>query len=144
MRTFLDTSVLVAAMVEAHSRHERARPWLERARKGEFAWVVSAHSIAELYAVLTTLPVKPMILPGTARRLIDENLGSSAQVVALTAREYLETIRRAADRGLRGGIVYDALHARAASKSRVRRLVTCNPDHFRRAWPEGEGLIVSP
>lgn len=55
MRVLLDTSVLVAAMVEAHPAHERALPWLQRVEAGIDSGVVAAHSVAELYAVLTTL-----------------------------------------------------------------------------------------
>ena len=144
MKTFFDTSVLVAAMVESHSMHARALPWLKRAKEREFDWVVSSHSLAELYSVLTTLPVKPKISPGTARRLVRDNVESLAQVVSLTVSDYSRTIARVADAGLIGGIVYDALHARAASKAGIKRFLTFNPDDFRRAWPEGANVIKVP
>jgi predicted nucleic acid-binding protein len=35
MRILLDTSVLVAAMIEAHPMHERALPWLQRVQDGQ-------------------------------------------------------------------------------------------------------------
>jgi len=46
--------------------------------------------------------------------------------------------------GLWGGSVYDALIARAAEKAVVEHLVTFNASHFRRVWPEGEPLLVTP
>jgi len=46
--------------------------------------------------------------------------------------------------GLAGGIIYDALIAKVAQKSRVGRLVTINVEDFRRVWPEGEDVIVAP
>ena len=56
MRFLLDTSVLVAAMVEAHPMHITALPWLRRAKDRLDSGLVAAHSVAELYAILTTLP----------------------------------------------------------------------------------------
>lgn len=76
MKILFDTSVLVAAVIEPHPMHTRALPWLKRARAGEFDFFVASHTLAELYAVLTTLPVSPRISPGTAWRLIHENIGT--------------------------------------------------------------------
>jgi predicted nucleic acid-binding protein len=127
MKILFDTSVLVAAIVEPHPMHSRALPWLQRAKAGEFDFVVASHTLAELYAVLTTLPVKPRMLPATAWRLIHENV-----------------VKHMADLGLSGGIVYDALIARAAQKSGVERLLTFNADDFTRLWPDGEAILFVP
>ena len=56
MKVMFDTSVLVAGMVEPHPMHERALPWLKRARSRDLEFFVAGHTLAELYAVLTTLP----------------------------------------------------------------------------------------
>lgn len=144
MRVLLDTSVLVAALVRSHPRHGTAVPWLARARRGEIELVLAAHSLAELYAVLTTLPVRPRISPDTAARLRDENLPESTEVVALDADQYRDVVARMVALGLAGGVVYDALIARAAEAAGVDRLITLNEAHFRRAWPEGEERIAGP
>ncbi|HUP43329.1 MAG TPA: PIN domain-containing protein [Thermoanaerobaculia bacterium] len=144
MRALLDTSVLLAALVRAHPRHALARPWLARALAGEITLVVAAHSLAELHATLTTLPVRPRISPQTAGRLRDDNLPGTAEIVALTADDYRSVLQRVAELGLAGGVIYDALIARAAESSRVDRLVTLNERDFRRAWPEGTDRITGP
>jgi hypothetical protein len=36
------------------------------------------------------------------------------------------------------------LIANVAEKSKVEQLLTLNADHFKRVWPEGEKIIVSP
>jgi hypothetical protein len=54
--------------------HKRAFPWLKQARAKEFDMIVVAHTIAELYAVLSTLPIKPLVSPLIARKLISENI----------------------------------------------------------------------
>lgn len=144
MKVLLDTSTLVAALVRSHPRHERARPWLARAKAGELRLVIAAHTLAELHATLTVLPVRPRISPETAGRLRDENLPDSTEAVALEAEDYRQVVRRMAELGLAGGVVYDALIARAAEIAQVDRLITLNEADFRRAWPEGEDRISGP
>lgn len=144
MKILFDTSVLVAAIVEAHPMHIRALPWLQRARAGEFDFMVATHSLAELYAVLTTLPVKPRMSPAIAWRLVHENVETLARLVPLSPSDYRYTVKRMADLGLTGVIIYDGLIARAAQKSKVERLLTFDADDFIRIWPEGKSVLFIP
>lgn len=144
MKILFDTSVLVAAIVEVHPMHPQALKWLQRAKAGEFDIIVASHTLAELYAILTTLPVKPRISPGTAWRLIHDNIDNFAKVVHLTVSDYRYVLKQMADFLLTGGIIYDAIIARAAQKTGVDRLLTFNPEDFKRAWPEGNELLVVP
>lgn len=144
IRIIFDTSVLVAAVVEPHPLHSRALPWLTRAKAGEFGFLVASHTLAELYAVLTTLPTSPRISPGTAWRLVYENVEGFAKVVSLSSSDYRSTIKQMAELGLAGGAVYDALIARAAQKSGIDCLLTFNLDDFKRVWPSGESLLTIP
>ena len=144
MKILFDTSVLVAAMVEPHPMHSHAFPWLARARSKEFEMVVSAHTLAELYAVLTTLPVIPRITPGAARRLIHENVETIARVISLSAKDYVAVIKSLSDSGLSGEITYDALIIRAARRANVKQILTLNVNDFKRVWPEGENRFVTP
>ena len=144
MRLLLDTSVIVAALVEPHPMHERALAWLKRAKAKENEFIIASHTLAELYAVLTTLPVTPRISSGIAWRLIHENIETSAKVVSLSASEYSTVIKHLSDQGIHGGIVYDALIAQVAKKSDVERLLTLNPDDFNRIWPEGSSIVTVP
>jgi hypothetical protein len=41
-------------------------------------------------------------------------------------------------------VLYEALIAKVAQKSRVEKLVTMNVDDFIRVWPEGGDAIVAP
>ena len=144
MRVLFDTSVLVPAVVQAHSMHARALPWLMRAQSGELQIVLSSHSLAELYASLTRLPVSPRITPDRAWKIVDGVAAAASEIVSLASEDYTSTIQRISGMGLSGGIVYDALIARAAEKARVEHLITFNAAHFRRVWPEGEPLLVTP
>lgn len=142
MKALFDTSLLVAGLVEAHPFHDRAFAWLRRARERRLELHISAHSVAELYAVLTVLPVRPRIAPSTARRLVRDNTEAASSVVTLTAADYDRTVERMATLGLGGGAVYDALIARAAEKASVDKLVTFNVADFERVWPEGRSVIT--
>ena len=144
MNVMFDTSVLVAAVVQAHPMHERAVVWLRRAKSGELGFFVPAHALAELYAVLTRLPTRPRINSAVARRLIHQNVESAAKIVSLSTADYRKVLDRAAELGFFGGAVYDGLIARAAEKAGVDRLLTFNPNDFRRVWPEGRSLLVVP
>jgi len=144
MKTLFDTSVLVAALVEDHPKHEKALPWLSRAKAQEFEFIVSSHTLVELYAVLTTLPVKPRISPNIAWRLIHENIERAANIISLTPKEYGSFIKSTSDLGLTGGIIYDALIAQAAAKSKVERILTLNAIHFKKIWQGDESAIIEP
>ena len=144
MIILFDTSVLIAAFVESHPMHKRAFPWLKQAKAKEFEMIVAAHTVAELYAVLSTLPIKPRISPLIARKLIGENIESTGKIIALTPREYISVIKEISEMGLVGGVTYDALIAKVAQKSKVEKLLTLNVDHFTRVWPGGEKIIVLP
>lgn len=144
MKVLFDTSVLVAGIIESHPSHDRALPWLKRAKTKEFGYLVAAHSVAELYAILSTLPTSPRITTGLARRLVRENVESVSRVVALSSRDYAATIDELAELGLPGGAVYDGLIARAAQKVRADRLLTLNVKDFLRVWPKGAERVTPP
>ncbi|MFW6163464.1 MAG: type II toxin-antitoxin system VapC family toxin [Planctomycetota bacterium] len=143
MSYLLDTSVLVPAFVEIHPNHERAYRWLERAAAGDIEGALSMHSLAEAYCVLTTLPIKPRIAPALAWSVIRDST-PDLETVALTVDDYRRALQRMAELGLPGGVVYDALIARAAQKIDAEALLTFNVRHFRRVWPEGHDRILAP
>jgi predicted nucleic acid-binding protein len=143
MKVLLDTSVLVSAMLSDHVHHVHSQPWLAQAKGGAFEAVVSAHSLAELYAVLTRLPRTPRISPAEASELILENVASYT-VVALTGADYKKLIEDLAKIGVSGGAVYDAVIAQAAQLAKVDLLLTLNVNHFQRVWPAGASQVGSP
>ncbi|MGH9367498.1 MAG: VapC toxin family PIN domain ribonuclease [Thermoanaerobaculia bacterium] len=124
--------------------HARALPWLRRARRRDFEFLLAGHNLAETFAVLTTLPVRPHISPAVARELIQRNTGGIAHVVTLSVADCERVLDRIAALGVSGGAVYDALIGRAAEKSGADRLLTLNPSDFERVWPEGKMALTVP
>jgi len=76
--------------------------------------------------------------------LIGDNLNKAARIVELTRSDYLRVLEQAAELNIVGGMIYDALIARAAEKLKVDKLLTFNVRHFRRVWPQGSGIIQEP
>ncbi len=143
MKILFDTSVLVASIVEAHPEHAKALPWLARVENDSDSGFLAAHSLAELYAILTTLPVRPSISPAIAWKLIAHITGR-LEVIFLSAQDYAGIIERLAELGITGGATYDALITRAAIKANVDLIVTLNPKDFHRVSPELADKIISP
>ena len=144
MRIFFDTSVLVAALIEDHPKHLNTFPWLAKAKAQDYDFFVSSHTLAELYAVLSTLPVKPRISPGVAWRLIHENIEKAANIISLSPKDYRTLIKRAAVLDLSGGIIYDALIIKAAEKAQADKILTLNISHFQKIWPGDPSVLVNP
>ena len=130
MRVFLDTSVLVAAVLEDHPAHARSFARLERVQNGADKGVVSAHSVAEVYATLTKLPVQFRHSPEQALLVVEEDILKYFELIALEAPDYAVLVREAAMARIQGGTIYDAVLLKAAAKARVDRVYTLNLKHF--------------
>jgi predicted nucleic acid-binding protein len=131
MRVFFDTSVLVAAFIESHPLHTAALNRFNAVRKKRDTFLIGGHTLAELYAVLTRLPVSPRITPELASQLIEENT-RNATITVLSAGEYRRLPLRLERQNLAGGIVYDALLFETAVKAKADILITLNPKDFSR------------
>jgi predicted nucleic acid-binding protein len=130
MKVFLDTSVLVSAVLKQHVFHERSFPVLDRVHAEKDEGFVSAHSIAEMYSVLTSLPAPYRHKPEQALLSIEENVLKHFKTVTLIDNEYAALIREAVGFQIQGGKIYDALLLKAASKAGVNRIYTLNLKHF--------------
>jgi predicted nucleic acid-binding protein len=144
MRILFDTSVLVAAMIPAHPEHARSEPWLLRIASGSADGVISAHSLAELYSTLTSLPHRPRISPTLARQLIERNVLPVFEIVALDASDYESLLPILVSAAVAGGATYDAVILHAAAKGKVDHVVTLNTRDFRRVYPSLATKIVEP
>lgn len=144
MRALLDTSVLLAGMIEGHSCHAKALPWLQRVKNHEIEGAVAAHSLTELYAILTALPLRVRIPTASAWQLIQENILEDFEAVALSEAEYYTALRALSLSGGLGDAVSEALIVRAAVKAKVDCLVTLYPEDFKQIWPQGAAKIRAP
>ena len=95
----------------------------------------SLHTLAELFAALTALPLKPLISPEHAMLFVDETR-ARLTLVSLDPEDYYQTLRATADRGLSGGRIYDALLLRCARKCNAQTIYTWNVRHFEAIAPD--------
>ena len=145
MKVFLDTSVLVAAVVAKHESNGRALAVLETVQNGKVEGFVSAHSLAEMYAILTKLPPPFRHAPEQALLSIEENVLKHFEISSLSSADYAALIREAAMSGIQGGTVYDAVLLKAAAKAGAERIYTLNLKHFQAIAPQNIGSrIVAP
>ena len=145
MRIFLDTSVLVAAVIEQHGDHARAFALLQRVQSGKDEAVVSAHSLAETYSTLTKLPAPFRHSPEQALLSIEENILKHFKTSSLSGADYAALIREAAAVGIQGGTIYDAVLMKSAAKAEVSRIYTLNLKHFQAVAPPAlAGLLATP
>ncbi len=142
MRVLFDTSILVAAMVQTHSKHEAAVAWMRKVYRDELSLLISSHSLLECYSILTRLPVTPRISPNVAFQLINDNL-KKAEVISLSPSEYASLLQECVRQNFSGGIVYDALIYKAAIIAKAQHLLTLNGKDFQRFTLEHDFILAA-
>lgn len=133
---FFDTSVLVASSNQSHPQFAQAFAAVARVVAGKDRGFFSLHSIAEMYASLTRMPVLPRIHPIEAKRIIRENILEHFSAVPLIADDYLEALNVVSGAGWSGAKIYDALILRSAEKSKAQRIYTFNLKDFKEMAPK--------
>jgi hypothetical protein len=73
-----------------------------------------------------------------------ENILSDFEIVTLSKADYRTVLQSLSENQISGGATYDALIAHASVKARVDRLITLNPDDFRRVRSEIASRVFSP
>jgi predicted nucleic acid-binding protein len=107
----VDSSVIVAALLDWHPRHPVAVRALGRRPRAV------AHALVESFSVLTRLPAPHRISSALAVELLGDAFREAPLV--LEPAEYRRLLADAAKTGLSGGAVYDALIARTAARHRA-------------------------
>jgi predicted nucleic acid-binding protein len=141
MKEFFDTSVLIGAFWRGHPHHDASLKLVSAANRKNSA--CAAHTLAEVYATMTALPVKDVIPPDQALLFVQE-ARDRCTIVTLTEDDYSETIERAAARGLTSGRIYDALLLHCAAKVKAEAIYTWNLKHFQTIAPQLADRIQTP
>ncbi|MDQ2843099.1 MAG: PIN domain-containing protein [Acidobacteriota bacterium] len=141
MKDFLDTSVLIATFYGEHEHHEASFELFLRSKKQTAC--TAAHSLAEVYSVLTGMPGKDRASPDEALLFIGD-IRDRLSVVYLEEEEYAQMLKASAGTGVIGGSIYDAILGRCAIKAGAKALYSWNVKHFKRLGPEIAGLVRTP
>ena len=129
MKYFLDTSVLVESCLAQSPKFQQA----DKLVSSKSA-VTSAHALAETYATLSGDP-RLKIRPADAAQIV-ANLAENLTVLAFEVPQYRDLIASAPAKGIRGGSIYDALHAENARQTRCDEIHTLNVTHFKHVAPD--------
>ena len=132
--TFVDTGILVGALLSNHVQHESCLSALEECDKP----FTNAHALAEAFSTLTA----HFKVPPDAAAEMTLSVSESILVEALSLGDYETAISEARRRGVMGGGIYDSLHATFARRKGAKQIVTRNPSHFIHVAPDME--ILTP
>lgn len=136
---FLDSSVLIAALLEDEPAHEACVRLLGRRQTA-----IWTHALAEVFSTLTGGRLGIRVAPALAAELIEHSLLPRVKCLDLTAAEMLAAIRAATEVGARGGALYDFLHLVVAREAGASHLYTLNHRHFLALARDGDPRIESP
>jgi predicted nucleic acid-binding protein len=142
VKFFFDTSVLVPCFFENHIHHEASLRAFLRVDNSEEG-CCAAHSLVEVYATATRLPVKHRV-SGEQVLLFLDNVRERLEIVSLTPDEYYSTLSASAAAGIVGGTVYDALLGRCAVKANAEFIYTWNVKHFQQLSPDIASRLRTP
>ena len=120
--TFLDTGILVGAVLRSHPEHTICLSALEDSRRP----FTNAHVLAETFATLTGF----YRVPTETAAELTLSLSDSVEVEALALADYQTAIGEARTSGVMGRGIYDSLHATFARRKKAVQIVTRNPSHF--------------
>jgi predicted nucleic acid-binding protein len=129
VKRFLDSSVLVEACLSRSSKFAAAEALVNEANS-----YTSAHALVETYATLSG-DSRLRISPAAAAQMV-EDLAKALTVRAFTVADHTQLISVAPAKGVRGGSIYDALHAETARLCECEEIYTLNVAHFRHVAPD--------
>jgi predicted nucleic acid-binding protein len=141
MKHFFDTSALLPVFLEDHRHHEQSHKAFLAANKKQSC--CAAHSLAEIYSVVTRLPGKHR-LSGDQALLFLEDVNARLSLISLSGEEYFLAAKMAAARGIVGGTFYDALIVYCAQKAEAELIYTWNLKHFQQFGPEISRRLRAP
>jgi predicted nucleic acid-binding protein len=141
VKVFFDTSVLVACFHESLPHHLAS--WRVVAGEKAGAGYCGAHGLAEIYATLTGM-AKPRRTSAAAAMVYIDGLRDRLSVVGLSPEEYAATLAGAAEHGIMGGGIYDALLAQCALKAGADVIYTWNVRDFERCGPKVARRLRTP
>ena len=128
-------------MLEDHDHHAPSFELFAKARRATASY--AAHSLAEIYAVLTRLPSPHRLAPSQVLIMLG-SIRDRLAPIALGPADYLRTIESAAASGISGGAVYDALIAACALKAKADVIYTWNVSDFGRLGAAIAGRVRTP
>lgn len=137
----IDTSIVVAALLEWHESHEPAFVSLSTALD-DAEVVVPASVLFEAYSVMTRLPHPHRLSPRDATTILAESLQGTTRVVGLRSDRVWGVLHALSAEGIAGGAAYDARVLAEARAGGADRILTLNTQDFERLAPAGMEIVA--
>jgi predicted nucleic acid-binding protein len=138
VKTFLDTSVLLAGLIDFGPQSAPAQSIMHAVSEKSVAEPGTAwHCCLEVFSVATRLPPEFRLSSADACRLIEDEVFARLAVHDLPPGDRQAFLRAAAADGVAGGRIYDAHIAEVARAAGARVVVTDNRRHFIAALRHG-------
>jgi predicted nucleic acid-binding protein len=131
MMVFLDTSVLLAGLIDFGPQSAPAQSLMHAVAEKRVASVATAwHCCLEFFSVATRLPAEFRVTAADATLLLTEEVFSRVTVHDLPSGERLAMLQAAGREGVAGGRIYDSHIAEVARAAGATVVVTDNRRHF--------------
>ncbi len=127
---FLDTSVLLAGLIDFGPQSAPAQQVMLAVATGTIAAGTAWHCCLEVYSVATRLPPEYRVSPTDAARLLQDEVFARLAVLDLPAADRGPFLASLVQEGIAGGRIYDAHIADVARAAGARVIVTDNRRHF--------------
>ena len=128
--TFLDTSVLLAGLLDFGPQSGPAQSVMHAVAEKTLSAATAWHCCLEFYSVSTRLPPEYRLAPSDAAHLLNEEVFARVTVHDLPADDRRALFGVAAQDGTAGGRIYDAHIAEVARAVGATVIVTDNRRHF--------------
>lgn len=130
MSTFLDTSVLLAGLIDFGPQSAPAQSLMHAVAERRLSAATAWHCCLEFFSVATRLPPEFRVAPPDAVTLLREEVFARMTVHDLPAAHRVSMFQAAARDAIAGGRIYDAHIAEVARAAGATVVVTDNRRHF--------------
>jgi predicted nucleic acid-binding protein len=138
VRVFLDTSVLLAGLIDFGPQSAPAQSLLHAVAEKQVADAGTAwHCCLEFFSVSTRLPAEFRLTAANAAELVEHEIFGRMAIHDLPPAERLPMLKAAARDGTSGGRIYDMHIADVARSAGAAVVVTDNRRHFMAALRHG-------
>jgi predicted nucleic acid-binding protein len=134
---FLDTSVLLAGLIDFGRQSAAPQQILHAVASGTNAAGTAWHCCLEVYSVATRLPPEFRVSPADTARLLREEVLARMTIQDLPAPDRVPFLSSLVQESIAGGRIYDAHIAEVARAAGAQVIVTENRRHFLAALKHG-------
>lgn len=139
MTTFLDSSVIVAALLDTEAYHVECAALVKQGGHG-----VLAHALLETFSALTGGRKFPRVPPDVASTALSGCAQNYLSCIYLDESQIRQAMEECTERGVRGGAIYDFMHLKAASLHGASKIYTLNVRHFLAFHRLGDPEVLLP